>query len=149
AAAGHHAAGADHGPVTDAHAGEDQRAAADPGILADLDRPAVFPAAALLRVQRMQRREDLHAGAEQREAADAHRADIEHHAVEVEEDALAEFDVGAVVAPEGRLHPDAVAAPAEQLAQDLPPRIGFRIGGGIQRAAEVAGIGAGGDEIRI
>jgi hypothetical protein len=41
----------------------------------------------------MRRRQDLHRRAEQREVADAHRTDIEHHAAEVEEDALPELDV--------------------------------------------------------
>ena len=66
---------------------------------------------------------DLHRRAEEREVADRDRADVEHDAVEVEEDALAELDVRAVVAEERRLHPDAVAAAAEELLQDAPPLI--------------------------
>ena len=72
------------------------------------------------RVHRVHRRIDLHRRTEQREAADAYAADIEHHAVEIEEHTLAELDVGAIVAEEWRLHPHAVAAPAEELAQDSP-----------------------------
>ena len=48
-----------------------------------------------------------------------------HHAVEVEEHALAELDVRAVVAVERWLHPDGVAAPTEQRLQN-PPALGLR-----------------------
>jgi hypothetical protein len=48
---------------------------------------------------------------------------LQHDTVEVEEHALAELDVGAVVAKERRLHPDGVPAAAEQLTQDLSPGV--------------------------
>lgn len=49
----------------------------------------------------MHRREDLHTGTEQGEAPDAHGAHVEHDAVEVKEDPLTEFDIGAIVAKNG------------------------------------------------
>ena len=76
---------------------------------------------AQLGVHRMRGGVDLHGRAEQRVVADADLAHVEHDAVEVEEALAAEVDVRAVVAKERRLHPDIVAAGAEQLAQDAPP----------------------------
>ena len=55
---------------------------------------------------------------EQRVRADADRADIQDDAIEVEEDTLAELDVGAVVTEERRLHPDAFAALGKQVAEN-------------------------------
>ena len=55
------------------HARQDDRAAADPDVGADLDRLAELLLAAQLRVHRVHRRVDLHRRAEQREVADAHR----------------------------------------------------------------------------
>ena len=49
------------------HAGEDDRAAADPDVRADVDRLAELLTPPLLRVDRMQRRVDLHGRPEQRE----------------------------------------------------------------------------------
>jgi hypothetical protein len=45
--------------------------------------------------------EDARRRAKERKVADAHRADVQHHAVEVEEDPLAQVDVRAVVAKNG------------------------------------------------
>src|SRR5688572_31838282 len=104
------AAGADHGAGPDPHAGEDECAAPDPHVGANLDRLPVLLTPALLRVHRVERRQNLHAWAKERVITDAHEADVEDDAVEVEEHALAEIDVRAVVAEERRLHPDRVAA---------------------------------------
>ena len=82
---------------------------------------------------------DLHRGAEEREVADGDAADVEHDAVEVEVDALAEMDVRAVIAVERRLHPDCVAARAEEVREDAAAQVGVAFGGGIEVAAEVAG----------
>ena len=69
--AGDDAAGADHRPRADPDPGEDQRPAADPDVRADLDRLAELLLASQLGIERMQRGEDLHAGPEEREVADA------------------------------------------------------------------------------
>src|SRR6185312_3309586 len=106
--AGDDAAGADHRFGADRYAGADNRAAADPYIRTDRDRLGVFLRPPQLGVQRMGRRVELHRGAEHREVADRHGADVEDHAVEVEEDAVAEVDVGSIIAEEGRLNPGGV-----------------------------------------
>ena len=73
---------------------------------------------------------DLDGRTEQREVADAHRAHVEDDAVEVEEDALAEQDVRAVVAEEGRLHPDFTAA-----APNSSTRMRRRVSSSLSRVA--------------
>ena len=100
-------------------------------------------------VERVHRRVDLHCRAEEREAADTHRAHVQDDAVEVEEDALPELDVRAVVAEERRLHPHGVAAAAEQLAQDSPPLLLLCLARGVQRLTEVACTFAGRGQLRI
>src|SRR5688500_17179148 len=75
--------------ITDAHTREDERAPADPDVGADVDWPPILVPPPLFRVEWVQRREDLHAWPKQRKVADAHAADVEHDAVEVEEHALA------------------------------------------------------------
>src|SRR5690606_13254750 len=101
--AGDHAARPDHRAIADPHAGTDDRAAADPGVVANVDRPAgLEPLAPLVRRHRMRRRIDVHAGPEEYPRADPHRRDIEDDAVEVEVDVIAERDVAAVVTLERR-----------------------------------------------
>jgi hypothetical protein len=86
----------------------------------------------------MHGRVDLDGGAEEREVADPHRAHVQHHAVEVEEDSLPQIDVGAVIAEEGRLQRDRVATRAEQLAEDAPTLAVLRLPSAVQRPAEVS-----------
>ena len=76
-------------------------------------------------------------------------ADVEHDAVEVEEDALAEQDVRAVVAKERRLHPDRIAAGAEQVAEDPPALVLLAFAGGVEVLAEIPGAVAGADEFGV
>ena len=104
-----------------------------------VDRLAELLFAAQLGFHRVRRGVDLHRGAEEREVADGDAADVEHDAVEVEEDALAEMDVRAVIAVERRLHPDRVAARAEEVRQDAAAQLGVAFAGGVEVAAEVAG----------
>jgi hypothetical protein len=59
------------------------------------------------------------------------------------------LDVRAVVAVEGRLHPDGVAARAEELEEDAPPVLLLAFARGVERLAKVAGALAGDDELRI
>jgi hypothetical protein len=89
---------------------------------------------------------DLHRGTEQGEAADGDAADVEHHAVEVEEHALAQLDVVAVVAEERRLHPDAASAAGEQLEQDAAAFILRRVGAGVEGLAQITGPTPAGDK---
>jgi hypothetical protein len=81
---------------------------------------------------------DLHRRTEERKAADAHLADVQHDAVEVEEHPLAQLDVRAVVAEEGRLHPHRVPSRTEQFAQDSSPFLVLRFARGVQRLTEIS-----------
>src|SRR5262249_14330409 len=145
----HHAAGADDRPGADPDPRAEDRRAADPAIRADLDRLAGLPAAAELGVHRVRRGVDLHRRAEQGEVPDPDPADVEHHAVEVEEDPLAQQDVRAVVAEERRLHPDAVAPRAAQGHQDPPALLLVRLARGIESPAEVARPASRRDELGV
>ena len=129
-------------PGPDPDARQDERRAADPYVRSDFDGLAVLLTSPQLGVHRVHGREDLHARPEERVVADPHVADVEHDAVEVEEHPLAELDVRPVVAEERRLHPDRVAASAEQLAQDGPARVGLAFARGVQGLAQVAGASA-------
>lgn len=116
--AGHHAAGADDGVVADGDAGQDQGAGADPDIGADADRAAAFehlPAQG--RVAGMVGGEDLYPGADLRAVADPHRDHVEDAAVEIHEHGLAQVDVEAVIAVEGRADVAALPDGAEPLLQ--------------------------------
>ena len=77
-----------------------------------------FLPAPLLRVQRMQWRVYLNCRPEEGEIANPDGANVQHDAIEIKEHSLAEFNVRAIVAEEGRLHPHGVATLAEQIAQD-------------------------------
>ena len=79
----------------------------------------------------MHRRQTLHGGAEQREVADLHRAQVQHHTIEVEEDALAELDVRTVMAEERRLLPHCLSAGTKQLGENATPLLLLRFARGI------------------
>jgi hypothetical protein len=83
----------------------------------------------------VRRRVGLHSQTEKREVADRHPADVEHDAVEVEEDSLAQQDVGALVAEE-RLHPDRAAPPAEQRGEDAAAGLAVGLAGGVSGPAQ-------------
>lgn len=114
-------AGTDHGARSDPNTGQNQSTATNPDIRADLDRLSEFLLSAQLGIKRMQWRQNLHAGPEERVVADSHFAYIEHDAVEIEEYPCAKVDVRAVVAVERRLHPYGIATCAKQLLEDVPP----------------------------
>src|SRR5690242_10184282 len=97
----------------------------------------------------MHGRVDLHGGPEQGVAADSYAADVEHHTVEVEEDALAQLDVGAAVTEEGRLHPHRVAAGAEQLDEDAATLVLVRFTSGVEVPTENASTLAPRDQLGI
>ncbi len=107
----------------DGHPRTDDRGATDPDVRADRHGLGEFLPPAQFGVKRMRRRVNLDRRTKQRVVADADGTHVEDDAVEVEEDALAEKDVRAVVAEERRLHPDILAAGTEQRDQDPPPLI--------------------------
>src|SRR5205823_14246200 len=129
--------------------GENDRAAAHPDARSGVDRLAEFFSAPLLRVQRMERRVDLHRRSEQGEVADPHRTDVQDNAVEIEEHPLAEFDVQSVVAVERRLHPHRIATPAKQFAQNAAAALALRLARGIEVLAEITCARTRRDELRI
>lgn len=80
-----HAAGADHRPVPNAHAGQDDRAAAEPDIIPDPDRLAELePLAALCGAQRVACCIDVNGRAAQDEVAERNGRDVQHHTIGVE-----------------------------------------------------------------
>jgi hypothetical protein len=133
--AGDHATRADDSAGSDAHARQDERSGADPDVGTDEDGLAILLFSAQRGVERMHRRQDLNGRSEEREVADTHLAHVEHDAVEVEEHSLAELDVGAVVAVEGRLHPDRLSALAEQLRAKGSAELLIGFPRGVQRLA--------------
>jgi hypothetical protein len=89
----------------------------------------------LLGVEWMQRRVDLHRWSEQREIANPDRTHVQHDAVEIEEDPLAELDVRTVITIERRLHPDGVATCREQVGEQAASLRVVRFPGGIEPLA--------------
>ena len=108
---------ADDGFVSDTNTGEDERSSAYPNVGTDIYGFAVLLLAPQFGFQRVHGREYLHAGSEQRVIANSDTANVQDDAVEVEEDTLTKFNVPAVVAVKGRLHPDGVAAFGKDLFQ--------------------------------
>src|SRR3546814_6402765 len=97
--------------------------AAEPDVEADTYRaPELQPGGARGRVARVVGGEDLHARRDLGAVADRHFAHVEDHAVEVEEHAVAQANIEAVVAVERRPHVDARTHRAEALAQQRVPR---------------------------
>jgi len=105
--------------------GQDYSATTNPHVRPNFDGFAELLLSPLKRIPRVHWRQDLDRWSEQREIANLHFANIEHHAVEVEEDTFAEFDVRAVIAEEGWLHPNGVTTPAEKLRQNPSPFLLF------------------------
>src|SRR5712691_2422772 len=94
-----HAAGPDHRPVADRHAGQDNGAAPDPDIAADPHRTPEFDAAApCLGIAGMVGGVDLCRGSDLCSIADGHFDDIEDDAIEVQENLITETDIIAEVA---------------------------------------------------
>src|SRR5436190_11682072 len=91
-----------YGARSDVNPGQYQGTTADPHIRADLDGFSELLLSSQLVIERVQRRQNLHAGTEERVVPDMYVAYIEHDAIEVEEYARTEMDVGAVVTVERR-----------------------------------------------
>src|SRR5690625_6727075 len=66
----------------------------------------------------MRRRIDLHRRREYRVVSDGNPRDVEHHAVEVEEDMLADFDVRPVITVERWLNPGRLSSLPEEACQN-------------------------------
>src|SRR5262245_17670420 len=125
---GHHAAGADHRAVADGDAGQDDRTAADPDIAADAHGTAKLePGTPRVGITRMVRSINLHGGADLGTIADRHLDDVKDDAIEVEEDAVAEADVVAIVAMKWRPDHGIDADMSKTLAQQrMAHRYGLR-----------------------
>ena len=96
---------ADHAPAADAHAWQHDRAAADPHVIADRDRPAHLDLAPLERVDRVRRGVQLHVGREEDVVPDADLGNVQHAAPRVGVEVPPHVDVRAHVAcehPAGR-----------------------------------------------
>src|SRR5574340_125524 len=116
----HHAARTDHAAIADGHAGIDYHRTANPHIRPDFDRFAKFqPGPALKVIHGVGGGVDLHVGSEHGAAADLHSSDIQDHAVEIHENALAKKNIGAVIAVKGRLDARFLTECAEQFLQQL------------------------------
>ena len=108
---------ADHGVVADRHARAEDRAGAQPDVVADeIGSPSPTRSAAR-RVDRVRRGDELHAAGDLAGRADRDRRDVEHQAVVVEERAGADAHAGAVLEAEGRPDVHALADTPEQLPQ--------------------------------
>jgi hypothetical protein len=109
----------DYGVITNGHAWQNDRAAADPHILTDPDgSPKLGTRPAYRRITRMVRCVYLHRRADLSSRSNSHRNDVEDHTVEVEENARSDSDVVTVVAMKWRSDYRAVSG----LCQSLPPR---------------------------
>src|SRR5690606_18519470 len=118
--AGYHAAGTDYATRANGDTWIDDGAAADPDVVLNPHRPGRFqPGSAYCCIQRMGGGIDLHCRANQHVVADLHLGTVQYHAIEVEEDGLAQVNVAAVVALEWRLDPDLAAAGTEQFSQQI------------------------------
>jgi hypothetical protein len=100
-------------------------------------------------LERVHGRKDLNGGPELGKLSDAHPADVQHDAVEVEEDTFTEFDVPSVIAVEGRLQPDGVPTFAKDLLQESTPDIALRFARRVKCLAEITGTIATGDKLRV
>src|SRR5262245_3396960 len=115
---GHHAGSADHRAIADGDAGQNDGGPPDPDIVADPHWTAELePGAPRGGVARVIGGIDLHGRTDLGAVADCHLDDIKDDAIEVEEDAIAEADVEAVVAEERRADHGALADPSQALRQ--------------------------------
>jgi hypothetical protein len=89
---------------------------AEPDVRADRDgAPEFEKVSAGLRISGVVGREELHARGDLRAVADRHEGAIQDHGIEVDEHVVADRDVGAVVAREGRLDERVGPDPTEEL----------------------------------
>ena len=98
----HHGAGAHHGILTDGHAARDGGTHADPNVIFDGDGAAVFEAGgAQSWVDGVRRAGHGDVRGNEDPGADAHRAQVEDNRSGINEGALPQADIHAVIAGEG------------------------------------------------
>lgn len=118
----HDTARPDHGPVADGDAGQDDGAATDPDVGADPHRAAEFETAGpCCGVARMVGRVDLDRGSDLGALADRDLNDIQDHAIEVQEHAIAEANIVAEVAKERRADHGAGTDMSQTFAEQCVP----------------------------
>jgi hypothetical protein len=122
---------------TDPHPREDNRSTTYPYVASNFHPFCEFLCTAEFRVHGVHSRIDLNCGTKKGEAADPHLAYVEHDTIEIQEHALTEQDVLTVVAEEGRLHPNRIAASAEQLAQNVSASLSVNLSRSVQLLAEI------------
>src|SRR5690606_39516695 len=99
-----------------------------PHIVADVHRQRELQStAALVGVQGMGGRVDVHARTKQNVIADVHFGGVQHNAVEVEKDPASQVDIAAVIAEKGRLDHNLVAHGAEKFSIEGTPGIGIPV----------------------
>src|ERR1700730_11967475 len=119
--AGNHTTGAYQGIVTDGHARQDDRAAADPDIAPDVDwATKLQPGGPPSCIAWVIGREDLNPWTDLRFVANGDLHDVEDNAVEVQEHACTENDVDAVVAVKRRPNTGTLANRSEAVEQQFP-----------------------------
>src|SRR6185312_6497021 len=100
-------------------------------------------------IEWMHRRQYLNGWPEKSVVADCNPANVQHNAIEVEEHPLAKLDVGAVIAIEGRLHPDRLPAFSKKLRTKKPAYVLIPFAGSIQHLAQVARAISGRYQFRV
>src|SRR5690606_15957497 len=114
----------DHHLLATARAGRADRPTTDPDVPPDAARPTELQARlARCRLARMIRGEYLHTGADLGPVTDGHRDHIQDHAIEIEEHALAQADIEAVIAMERRPDVHIFANRGKALDKQLPTLI--------------------------
>ena len=107
---GDHAARADDAAFANAHAGVDVRACAHPHAVANMHRLGPAGAGgALVRVDGVVAGVDAYARGQQHVVANGDAAAVQHHAVIVGVEVLADLDIATKFAAEGRLQVRAIA----------------------------------------
>src|SRR5579883_333148 len=146
---GHHTTCANHGTVANGDTGADDRSATDPHVRANHHGLAEFAGLAQFGIEGMCRGVDLHGRANQCASANAHFADVQHHTIEVEVDAFAEMNLGAVVAIEWRLKPDRIATGAEKCDKEQSAGCFVRLVCGVQFPEQITSTSASYHQFRV
>ena len=130
--------GGDNRVVADSDTGIENRPPAEPDVVADGDGRTVLRAGSpLSRVDRVGGGVDVDTRSEVAVPADRYPTHVQHDAVEVRVEALANVDVVAVVAPERRFHVALVAERAEQVVQKRAPPVAILDGRSVVPPGEI------------
>lgn len=115
-----HRSSPDHASVSYRNAGADDSPGADPHIVADGNGQHIFERrTALFGINGMLRRVDQDARRKHDVAADPHLRPVEDHAIEIDEDMIAEMDVVSVIALERRHDQHALPHSAQQAGKNI------------------------------